>query len=533
MTILRAYRVRLEPTIEQRKILGRSVGMARFTYNWALREWRQQYRAFRLAKKAPLRALALLKRWQSQRANDPRWTDPPGRSPTWMSLHKLLVSIRADAAPWLATAPSHAIREAVHDVGSAYEAFFRRVKKHASGDHSECGGPPCRLGAPRFRRRTSAAGQALHMDEGKALAVRPDAVRLQKIGWIKITPHQRGFLPFASYDPETKTWAGAKICGIGVRSHLGHWHASIRMQVAKPENKPRTVGKRLGVEVGLRALVVTSDGNAILDKRAGSVLTERARGAIESHDRRLQSAERRLALWQRRAARRHREGIATQDQSRGWNEAQNHVRRLYAEISNLRDELLHYASRRIVDSGAQTIVMRKPTVKQMIGRAAAKQSEQMGARNVLAPAISQIGWYELVRKVEYKARWAGAELVQVSSDCPTSRRCSRCGAERDSAPSYPDFVCPACGHREDRDTNSAKALQSFCLSSDGSDGTGRTARTKTTNGRKSGRGTTARTTGLSDQEASALRSDPDRDETSPLGSGNGARGAQAPRETGE
>lgn len=504
--ILRAYKVRLVPTVEQRRALARACGSARAAYNWALAEWRCSYRAYRLAAKAPSRARGLLERWGSPLAADPRWLDPSSnRAPNAYEIHKRLNAVRKHSMPWLEQAPSHVVREAVLDVGKAYAHFFRRLKKHQAGDHSECSprrtGNGCNLGEPRFRSR--GGRRSAHLDEGKALAIRADAVRLQKIGWIRIHKRQCRYLPAADYDAKTKVWSGAKICGIGFSEHLGEWYASVRVdEPHKPTRKARIAEKRLGAEVGVRSLVVTSDGKRI--------------GAMRDLER-TTSAERRLTLWSRRMARRYRDGAKRQ--SAGWHEAKSHVQRIHAEIARARDELLHYAANRIVDSGAARIIMRKPGVRQMIARAR-KRDDDLRTRNALAPMISKVGWYELRRKVEYKQRWAGGEFVETPTDVATSRTCSVCGTVRDTDPGYPDFRCPSCGHRADRELNSAIVLRDFAPSSGGGKGGDRTDRRKT--GRKAG--TTAERTAIPAATGQPVTSGADGagESLGVHGSGNGA-----------
>jgi putative transposase len=43
----------------------------------------------------------------------------------------------------------------------------------------------------------------------------------------------------------------------------------------------------------------------------------------------------------------------------------------------------------------------------------------------LARAISDCGWGELVRQLEYKCRWYGRTLVKIDRYYPSSKRCSR------------------------------------------------------------------------------------------------------------
>ena len=43
--IQRGHVIRLDPTVEQRNALSRASGVARFTFNWALQQWGEQYKA--------------------------------------------------------------------------------------------------------------------------------------------------------------------------------------------------------------------------------------------------------------------------------------------------------------------------------------------------------------------------------------------------------------------------------------------------------------------------------------------------------
>ena len=43
--MIKAHKIRLHPTSEQANYFARAAGTARFTFNWALAEWRRQYEA--------------------------------------------------------------------------------------------------------------------------------------------------------------------------------------------------------------------------------------------------------------------------------------------------------------------------------------------------------------------------------------------------------------------------------------------------------------------------------------------------------
>ncbi len=74
----------------------------------------------------------------------------------------------------------------------------------------------------------------------------------------------------------------------------------------------------------------------------------------------------------------------------------------------------------------------------------------------LSKSIADAGWGELVRQLEYKAAWAGRQLVKLDRWFPSSKRCSCCGHTLASLPlKVRDWTCPACGSEHDRDLNAA------------------------------------------------------------------------------
>jgi putative transposase len=75
----------------------------------------------------------------------------------------------------------------------------------------------------------------------------------------------------------------------------------------------------------------------------------------------------------------------------------------------------------------------------------------------LAKAISDVGWSEFVRQLEYKAEWYGRTLVKIDTFYPSSKRCSHCGHILGSLTLDIRFwTCPACGTSHDRDINAAR-----------------------------------------------------------------------------
>jgi len=72
----------------------------------------------------------------------------------------------------------------------------------------------------------------------------------------------------------------------------------------------------------------------------------------------------------------------------------------------------------------------------------------------LARAISDVGFSEFRRQLEYKAAYAGSLVYTVSRWEPSSKTCSWCGwIDEDLELSDRVFHCEECGYVADRDYN--------------------------------------------------------------------------------
>lgn len=469
-TIVRAYRSELDPTTAQRKAMSRQAGAARWAYNWGLARWKEQYAEHKAGTRE--------------------------KPPSWMSLHKELTQVkRLPDTLWLADASSYVIREALADLGDAYKHFFRRIKEGVRGPEA---------GEPTFRKRSEPSGRGFRIAQPQAIdvLVNPEGkswmVKIAGIGGVKLRRH--GYIP-----------AGANYRGLSVREIAGRWYVAI--QVEEVATLPMPTLDRAGVELGVRILAVTGVG------QKHAAIRDLAN---------LPKEKRRLALWSRRMARRHVKSKKAKEQSKGWKACVRRVQQIHDRIASMRKDAQHQATTRIVRrANSGVLVMRNVQVKRMIGRAG-KTGEDARKRNRLAPMIAEVGMYEMRRQIEYKQRWAGGTVVITPTEYPSTKRCSRCGAVRDTEPSYPTFVCPSCGAHVDREENSAENLRAF--DPENTPGSGPAGGLSV--GKRS-RKRSQRPSEPGSQTAQNTASDgPDSDETSALGTGNRAEGEKSSAETG-
>ncbi|MBA9003553.1 RNA-guided endonuclease InsQ/TnpB family protein [Thermomonospora cellulosilytica] len=198
------------------------------------------------------------------------------------------------------------------------------------------------------------------------------------------------------------------------------WYVTFAVDTADPEPAPKT-GHEIGVDLGVREFAVISDGDRLANPRH------------------LERKARNLARYQRRMARK-RLGSANR------RKAKEKVARAYRKVRNARRDFLHKTSTRLVRM-ADTIVIEDLAVEHLI------------RNRRLARVISDCGWSEFRRQLEYKCERAGRRLIVVNRWYPSSKICSRCGHRLPQLSlSIRVWTCPDCGTRHDRDLNAAQNI---------------------------------------------------------------------------
>lgn len=82
----------------------------------------------------------------------------------------------------------------------------------------------------------------------------------------------------------------------------------------------------------------------------------------------------------------------------------------------------------------------------------------------LSQAISDVGFGEFRRQIEYKAKWNGVDVVIANRFYPSSKLCSCCGHKKEVLKlSERTYNCSNCGASIDRDLNASKNLANLAL----------------------------------------------------------------------
>jgi putative transposase len=179
--------------------------------------------------------------------------------------------------------------------------------------------------------------------------------------------------------------------------------------------------KVIGIDLGVKSFLITSDGETIDNPK------------YYARD------EKKLAKAQRKQARKKKG-------SKNRNKARIKVARLHARIADTRRDFQQKASTKLIREN-QVICLETLNVKGML------------KNHSLAKAISDVGWGEFVRRLEYKAAWYGRTIVKIDRWFPSSKTCSAClHILEELTLDMRSWVCPNCGTCHDRDINAAKNI---------------------------------------------------------------------------
>ena len=257
---------------------------------------------------------------------------------------------------------------------------------------------------PRFKskhgKQSMSYPQRVKVVEGRALY-------LPKVGVVKAVLHRE-------LVGRIKTVTVA-------RTKTGKYYASILCDDGQPTPEPVKVLAEenvTGLDMGLSHLVITSSG----EKQSNPRFLKRTAANLRRKQKSLS---------------RKKKGSANR------NKARVLVAKAHERIANTRNDFQHKLSRRLIDEN-QAICVETLQVTNML------------KNRRLSKAIADAAWGELVRKLDYKATWAGKHLVRIDTWYPSTKTCCHCASKMASLPlSARQWVCPTCGAAHDRDINAA------------------------------------------------------------------------------
>jgi putative transposase len=365
--VIRAHLIRLNPTEEQQSYFRKACGTARFVYNWGLRE--------------------------VKRALD------DGRTPaSALDLKAHFNALKREQFPWVYQVTKCVVEGAFRNLGAALVNFHASKRGERKGK---------RVGFPKFKRKKCGSG-SFYLANDK-FSIEGHWISIPKLGQVNMSEPLR---------------LAGKIMGATISQRAGWWWVSI--QVELPREQPLHQGHAVGVDVGVKELVVDSDGERFENQKP------------------LRAAISRLKRLRRCVSRR-----VKGSKNRG--KARVKLARAHYRVACLRADAQHKAT---------TMIARKAA---LIGLEDLNVAGMLKNRR-LAQALSDASLSELHRQLRYKAAWYGGQVVTIGRYFPSSRLHNGCGGYKaDLELAEREWICPVCGQKVERDLNAALNIRDQAL----------------------------------------------------------------------
>ena len=316
-----------------------------------------------------------------------------GRSDNYYVEAKSLTELKKqEATAWLKEVNAQALQFAIRSLEAAYTNFFKKRAKH-----------------PNFKSKHSK--NSFTVPQSASIADNRLFIPKFKEG-IKCSVHReiKGKIGKVTI---TKTPSGKYFVSVFTEE-----------EYVTPLKK---TNKSIGLDMGLKDLLITSDGETFKNNRY------------------TRKYEHKLAVAQRHLSRKKKG-------SKGFENQKLKVAKLHEKIANSRADYLHKCSISLVRR-YDTICIEDLNVK------------GMERNHHLAKSIADASWGSFVTMLTYKAEWNNKKIVKVDRYFPSSQTCNVCGyVNKDIKDlSVREWECPHCHTHHDRDINAAINILRFGL----------------------------------------------------------------------
>ncbi len=353
----KAFKYRIYPNKAQQALLEATFGCCRFVYNKTLDIRKTAYET----DKTRLSKFDLIKK----------------------------VTSLKDEFEWLKDVPATCLQQVVDNMDKAYQNFFKSGK-----------------GYPKFKTKHRSRKSCCFSGQRSDVLQDISCLKLSKIGLVKYKK-DRAF--------------------VGILRHIvitqendGKYYAScvVETGVEAPKPQPVEASTTVGIDLGLKDFIITSDGHKIPNPRFYATVDRRI-ARLQKHESREQKGSKRRARIRLK------------------------INKLYVKKRNLIKNFIYHVAKTLLRE-SQTLVMEDLNIVGMV------------KNHKLAKSIQNICWGELRRVLEYKSKWLGHNLIFIDRWAPSTKTCSHCGFHNSTLTlSDRSWVCPGCGTHHDRDINAA------------------------------------------------------------------------------
>ena len=317
------------------------------------------------------------------------------------SLKRAFNKVKYDEYQWCKELGQNAGKNAIHDLDEGIGKWLNAELPNRK---------------PKKRKRSH--GQSYRADNGPGtICVDGRRVKLPKVGWLAM----REALRF-----------GGSIRTATITKEAGRWFVCLSVKVADSLPPKRKIGRVIGIDVGVKTLAVTSDGDFIENPKA-----------LTTHRKKLRKVDKAIA--------RSRNVYGKNKRSNRRDRKYAQRQKLHVRIRNIRDDLQHKATSAIVEAKH----VRKVVVETL-------QIKGMLKNRKLSKAIADASMSKFIYRLKYKCDWSGIEFEQADMFFPSTKTCSSCGNRKAHIGlDIRSYTCYTCGMVMDRDLNAAINLSQY------------------------------------------------------------------------
>ena len=359
--MIKAYKFRIYPNNEQQIQINKTFGCCRFVYNNVLSYKKEMY-------------------------------GKENKSLSKLDCNNYCNHVLKSKHVWLREVDKFALTNSIYNMDNAYKKFF---KKNA--------------GYPKFKsKHNNHKSYTTNYTNGNIdIDFDNNKIKLPKLKYIKAKIHRK-------FNGNIKSATITQVPS-------GKYYVSILVNTLDI-NKKTILDKKIGIDLGIKDLCITSDGEKYKNPKA-----------IEKYEKKLARLGRSLS--------RKEKG------SNNFNKIKHKLAKCHEKISNIRYDYLHKVSYKIISEN-QVIISENLQVSNMI------------KNHKLASNIADASWYELTRQLTYKADWYGRTYIKVNPFYASSQLCHICGCQNSKTKdlSIRKWRCPNCDTYHDRDVNAAKNI---------------------------------------------------------------------------
>lgn len=357
--MLKVYKYRIYPTVKQAELINKHIGSCRFVYNLALETKQTAYAGHRV-------------------------------NLSCFDLIKQLPELKEECE-WLNEINSQSLQQSITHLDNAFTRFFK-----GQGDF------------PNFKKKT--ARQSFNVPQNVIVDFENNKLiipKFKKVG-IDVVLHRK-------FKGEAKQ---ATISRTPTRKYF----VSILVETKQKEpiKKKITENKTIGIDLGVKSFLVTSDGLEIDNPKF------------------LKKSLSKLKFTQRKFSK--HKGKRTKHK----------LAVIHEKVSNQRKDFLNKLSTQLINNH-DNIAIEDLNISSMV------------KNHKLAQSISDVGWGMFVSMLEYKAEWSGKNIIRIGRFDPSSKTCNCCGKINNELKLKDrEWTC-GCGAILNRDINAAINIKNFAL----------------------------------------------------------------------